>query len=97
MLADYTLHDLGNGEYELETYSPQGENVIIFIDSKSSLYDQLNNMYESFDLNDYVYMWLEAKQNGVGGVPGVEELVEAGKWLESEYDRLAMAFSKDGM
>ncbi len=49
----------------------------------------LQDYYDNFDIDSEVYMWLEAKQNGVSGVPNVVELVEEEKTIEDTLYKLS--------
>ena len=76
---------------DFECYSPAGQDVILtefykrFDDIPEKLYDR----YEGFDIDDEVKMWLEAKDNGVAGVPDVRTLVDDAEWQESEILKLS--------
>lgn len=48
-----------------------------------SLYKEVWNCYESFDVEENTYLWLEAKRNGFNGVPGVVDLVHNEEYKEN--------------
>ena len=72
--------------------NPAGEDY--FIDVVNKDYDNLVNTiectYNNFDIDDYVETWLEAKRNGVDGVPGAKALVENAEYIEEALFKLLM-------
>lgn len=54
-------------------------------ETPDSLIKDLQELYEQFDLNDYVCEFLFAKQHGLKGVPDVEGLVQDGKQIEETF------------
>lgn len=48
-----------------------------------SLYDEIWSCYECFDIEENVYLMLEAKRNGFSGVPGVVDLVHNEEYKEN--------------
>ena len=63
-----------DGRVEIEWYSPAGE-VLDYSDS--------------FDVDEHIAMWIEAKQNGTQGVPGARQIVHDAEEIEKELDELA--------
>jgi len=47
------------------------------------LWEEVNGCYNSFDIEENVYLMLEAKRNGFGGVPGVVDLVHNEEYKEN--------------
>jgi hypothetical protein len=47
----------------------------IYLPSDSDDVEKLDDYCDGFDIDEEVMLWLEAKQHGVQGVPGVEQLV----------------------
>lgn len=81
-LTFHTQEDRQTGKLEYYAdfdfgYSPAGEdlgeNTIFFNGTLKDLQEQLDNY--TLDVDEYVEMWLEAKRNGVSGVPSASELV----------------------
>lgn len=52
-------------------------------DQCSSFRDNLESYYENFDIDEHIEMWVEAKQNGVSGVPSIRELVDDAEEIEA--------------
>ena len=48
-----------------------------------SLYKEVWNCYDAFDVEENTYLWLEAKRNGFNGVPGVVDLVHNEEYKEN--------------
>ncbi len=60
-----------------------------FSANQFNLIDDIINVANDFDINDHVYMWLDAKRNGVSGVPDVVTLVEDAKAIQEMLDDIA--------
>ena len=85
-VAGYT----GDGRVEIETYSPAGEDFVICVGIKDFPYEVME-YYEHFDVDDHIEMWVEAKQNGVSGVPSIRRLVEDAEAISEMLKTLAGA------
>lgn len=48
-----------------------------------SLYKEVWNYYDAFDVEENTLLWLEAKRNGFNGVPGVVDLVHNEEYKEN--------------
>ena len=75
---------------ELENYSPAGEDLIVtlFLDGEETIPKQLYNLYDDFDEEEHVTMWLEAKQSGTRGVPCLWTLVKDAEQITKMYQQL---------
>lgn len=83
-----------NDDYvELSQASPAGEDFNICVDSKNFV-EEVQGCAASFDPEEHVSMWAEAKNNGVGGVPSLFDLVEDAKAIDKMLEDLACALSK---
>ena len=77
--------------YEFSKYSPAGE------DFSFTVYDETGNdiaecvavYVDGFDKDDHVEMWMEARRNGVDGVPTIRELVDDAEEIEKMLNELA--------
>lgn len=91
------IEDLGwvveeyNEEYMLEQSSPAGEDIVEYIRKGEDVVSQVWDIYNSFDEDEHVGMWLQAKQNGTAGVPSARELVEDAEEIKQMYYLLALA------
>lgn len=51
--------------------------------------------YQNFDEDDFITLWLEAKKNGVKGVPDIRGLLQAAEDIEDSLEALFIEdFSK---
>lgn len=70
--------------YELQQYTPAGEDWLIYL---SKLKD-LKEYAENFDPEDDFEMWIEAKRNGVAGVPEASELWRDQLWKQEKLNKI---------
>ena len=54
-----------------------------------SLYEEVWNCYDAFDVEEETYLMLEAKRNGFQGVPGVVDLVRNEEYKENALKEFA--------
>lgn len=77
-----------DGRVEIEWYSPAGEDFIIRV-GVEKFPDEVLDYSDSFDVDEHIAMWIEAKQNGTQGVPGARQIVHDAEEIEKELDELA--------
>lgn len=94
--ADYS--NLKESYLQFEGSSPAGEDISFSIDFDASklpceqiqkIIDDLGSYYECFDTEEHVAMLLEAKNNGLSGVPDVESLVKDAKEIDDMIRQLS--------
>lgn len=95
---DFTVHDISETNsdvtpicWEIETWSDAGENLIETIQCNGSIHElrkEMLQIWQNFDIEEHVMMWLEAKKNGMQGVPDVATLVEDAQKIEKMYEKL---------
>lgn len=94
--ADYS--NLKESYLQFNGSSPAGEDISFSIDFDASklpceqiqeIIDDLGSYYECFDTEEHVTMLLEAKNNGLSGVPDVETLVEDAKEIDDMIRQLS--------
>lgn len=99
--ADYS--NLKENYLQFEGSSPAGEDISFSIDFDASklpceqiqgIIDNLGSYYEYFDTEEHVTMLLEAKNNGLSGVPDVETLVKDAKEIEDMVWQLSKFIDK---
>lgn len=61
-----------DGRVEIEWYSPAGEDFIICV-GVEKFPDEVLDYSDSFDPDEHIAMWIEAKQSGTQGVPGARQ------------------------
>lgn len=90
----FTVEEEKNKELTLYMYgdNPEGEDwceILTIQNPKTkmelieSLYEEVWNCYDAFDVEENTYLWLEAKRNGFNGVPGVVDLVHNEEYKEN--------------
>ena len=84
---------LDDGDVELESYSPAGEDLVIYVSQKNFVND-IEEYAENFDIDEHIEMWIEAKRNGVRGVPSARELVEDAYAIQKMLNELAEALTR---
>lgn len=81
-----------DGRVELETYSPAGEDFSICVDVEN-FPEAVMKCYESFDIDNHIEIWLEARKNGVSGVPPTRTLVTDAEAIDDMLEHLAYALA----
>lgn len=79
---------------EFSQYSPAGQDFSfeVFYDNLGEIDEKVFEFWQNYDIDEEVEMWLEAKRNGVSGVPSASVLVrdqeEIDKMIETLWSRL---------
>lgn len=78
---------------EFSQESPAGEDfsVCVFYDALHNIAHELYTWWEDFDIEEHVKMWLEAKSNGVLGVPDIVTLVKDAQDIDGMCEKLWLA------
>lgn len=84
---------------EIGQASPAGEDFSMIIDFKEkdqakSFKENLQIYYEDFDVDEHIEMWIEARHNGISGVPSTRELVKDAEAIENMILELCEALSQ---
>ena len=78
-------------DVELETYSPEGENVIIpliYDGTEEDFIRQFRSYAEGFDAEEHAEMWIESR--GKNGVPdSIKDLLEDAEWIKTTLEEVA--------
>ena len=83
-----------NGRYvEFCKYSPAGEDFgfCVFFSDIEDIPDEVRRYYDSFDQDEHIEMWIEARQNGVSGVPSTRALVKDAEDIDEMLEELSDA------
>jgi len=86
-----------DGEYELEKYSPAGQDFSINISANSleEFSEKLNERYGTFDCSEEAYLWLDNTGHGKNGAPyDMKYVYEDMEACESMLEELAMAIKE---
>ena len=79
-----------DGRVELETYSPAGEDFLMCVEVED--FPRAVAEYAAdFDPDEHIEMWIEARKNGVSGIPGTRELVHDAEDIDKMLQKLADA------
>lgn len=79
-----------DGTVELETTSPAGEDLIVTVEAENFV-DNVKAYAASFDKDEHIEMWIEARRSGTRGVPSARELVEDAQAIDDMLRELACA------
>jgi len=79
-----------DGRVELEWYSPAGEDFLMCV-SVENFPEAVAEYAADFDIDEHIAMWIEAKRNGVSGVPSARELVHDAEDIDKYLQELAAA------
>ena len=82
-----------DGRVELEKYSPAGEDFTICVNAEN-LPEAVAETAADFDIDEHIEMWIEARHNGVGGVPSARELVTDAEAIAEMLRELAAALAE---
>lgn len=96
----FDISENKNEEIELlvEGDNPEYEDWCFYItvetpdteeDLAKSLSKEFWDLYYNYDVEENVYIWLEAKGNGTSGVPGVVDLVHNEEYKEKALKKFA--------
>lgn len=94
---DWSISDcnFSKGEvgWEISQYSPAGEDFCFNIchnnDVKKAIREINDYAYDCFDKNEHIEMYIEARNNGLSGVPSTRELVDDADAIEEMLIELA--------
>lgn len=87
---------------EFEKHSPAGEDFSFDVEYGDAIYlpAKVFSMWNGFDPEEHAEMWLDAKKNGVDGVPGLRTLIDDADYIkdmiEELYDKLEEAYQNFG-
>ena len=84
--------EVENGiELEISQFSPAGRDFsfnIVFDGTVEDLAQKIEGVYEDFDVDEEVEMWVEARKNGVKDVPDVRTLVYDAEKIDEMLEEL---------
>lgn len=74
-------------------YSPAGEDFgfDIYFEDITDIPDEVGKFYNSFDIDEHIEMWIEARRNGTSGVPSTRTLVKDAEDIDKMLDELSDA------
>lgn len=88
-------HEKGVYDVELETWSPEGENVIVSLTydgTEEGFVAAFDAYAECFDIDEHVELWIGSR--GKDGVPeSIKDLLEDAKWIKNTLMDTAYALN----
>lgn len=80
-----------NDYIEFSQYSPAGEDFSFIVNTVTpkEIVEQVVEYADDFDIDEHIEMWIEAKRNGVSGVPSTQELVYDAEEISKMLNTLA--------
>jgi len=72
---EWSVKEYDDGTAEFSQYSPAGEDFSFIVKAENAAQD-IYAYYNNFDVDDHIKMWIEAKDNGIAGVPSIRRLVD---------------------
>lgn len=79
-----------DGRVELQKYSPAGEDFGICVETEN-FPEAVAKYAAEFDIDEHIEMWVEARKNGVKGIPSVRGLVFDAEDIDKMLQELASA------
>ena len=73
---------------DIGQYSPAGEDFFFTVEI-NNLGQNIIDFCYGFDVDEHIEMWIEARRNGVSGVPSTRELVEDAESIAEMLNELA--------
>ena len=86
----WSYTDDGDGNIELEKYSPAGEDFIIAVGAENFV-ENVKEYAAHFDQEEHIEMWVEARRNKVSGVPSNKDMVKDAEDIDAMLKELAEA------
>lgn len=86
----WEVDERDDGTVELCNYSPAGEDISFTVNAKEAA-KEIYECYNGFDVDEHIEMWIEARENGVPGVPSTRRLVEDAEDISEMLKELAGA------
>lgn len=91
---DWTIREYDDGTVEVCQASPAGEDFF-FTANVKNFPQEVERYADDFDPDDHIAMWIEARKNGVAGVPTTRELVHDAEAIQKMLKELAEALTAD--
>ena len=86
----WRVDEYDDGTVEFSQYSPAGEDFSFTVNAKEAA-KEICEYYNDFDIDEHIEMWIDARENGVIGVPNTRRLVEDAEDIFEMLKELACA------
>lgn len=90
----WNINECDDGTVEVCQASPAGEDFF-FAASTKNFPKEVDEYADNFDPDEHIEMWIEARKNGVSGVPTTRELVHDAEEIQKMLQELAEALTAD--
>lgn len=87
---EWEVVEYDDGMVDFRKYSPAGEDFNFTVNAKEAA-KEICEYYNCFDVDEHIEMWIEARENGVRGVPSTRRLVEDAEDISEMLKELADA------
>lgn len=77
--------DKEDSQYFIHQYTPEGEDWGFYLEHLKDIVDYSEN----FDPGEEFAMWVDAKRNGIHGVPEYDDLWEDQQWKKAKLEAVA--------
>ena len=91
----WNVTEYEKNEWNIAQYSPAGEDFSFSITHNDSIKDAILEIFcyaYNFDVDEHIEMWVEARNNGVSGVPNARTLVHDAEDIQEMLDALSESF-----
>lgn len=86
----WKVNENNDGTVDFCNYSPAGEDISFTVNANEAA-KEIYEYYDNFDVDEHIEMWIEARENGVSGVPSTHRLVEDAEDISEMLKELAGA------
>lgn len=90
----WNINECDDGTVEVSQGSPAGEDFFFAVNIKN-FPKEVDEYADGFDPDEHIEMWIEARKNGVAGVPTTRELVHDAEEIQKMLKELAEALMTD--
>lgn len=93
----WSIHE-DDGSIELSFMPDAGEDFSFTVNNTECIGDAAREIYEywqDFDPDEHTAMWVEAKRNGVRGVPSIRKILEDADEIDAKLKELSERISDE--
>ena len=92
---NWSIHEYENGDIEIETYSPKGEDLVFTIYADEEFIDGVKRLNEDYDADEHAELWIAGR--GRNGVPAsISDILHDAEDIEALLWELLEALQKGG-
>ena len=91
---DWRVYEYEDGDIELESYSPKGENIVFTIYKDEVFLEGVLRIYMEFDVDEHAEMWISHR--GRDGVPAtISAILYDAEEIEKMLEELFQTLKKE--